>query len=105
MEQPQRKKYLKLDDEAWKQISTFVDAYFQQQEGASNATYKILFAAISAQFPGIVLERKAFTKNVASIEKLKRRAGIQIPTEHLRFSIMTRESPLQILRWNSEVEF
>jgi hypothetical protein len=50
MQQQERKKYLKLDEEAWQKVRTFVDAYFQQQERASNATYKILFTAISERF-------------------------------------------------------
>ena len=83
VEDSKRKKHQRLDDEAWKQVSTFVEAYFQKQEKAANTTYKILFTAISAQFPGVVLERTAFQKHVGSIEVLKSRAGIFIPTEHL----------------------
>ena len=79
----ERKKYSKLDEDAWRKVKIFVDGYFQQQERATNATYHILFRAISDQYPDIVLERKTFTKNVASIEDLKGRANIQIPTERL----------------------
>ena len=64
-------------------VTTFVNDYFRNSEKADKATYQILFRAISEQYPNIVLNRKSFTRNVASIEKLKGRAGIQIPTERL----------------------
>ena len=72
-----------MPEEAWDKVRTFVDDYFRKSEKAANATYQILFQAISQQYPNIVLKRKTFTEKVASIEELKRRAGIQIPTEHL----------------------
>ena len=84
MEQPAdsnaRKKYLRLDEEAWEQVRAFVDDYFRQQEKAAKATYATLFREISQQYPHIVLQRQTFTKKVALIEDLKTRAGI--PTEH-----------------------
>jgi hypothetical protein len=83
-QQLDRKKYLnKLDKEAWEKVTTFVNDYFRNSEKADKATYKILFRAISEQYPNIVWNRKSFTRNVASIEELKGRAGIQIPTERL----------------------
>ena len=81
-EQPARKKYLKLDKEAWEKVKNFVDGYFQVPEKAAIATYPILFEAISEQYPHIVLERKTFNKKVALIEDLKTRAGI--PTKRFR---------------------
>ena len=79
----QRKKYLRLDEEAWGHVTAFVDAYFRQRENAAKATYAILFRDISQQYPHIVLGEHAFKKKVASIEELKRRAGIQIRTNDL----------------------
>ena len=79
----QRKKYLRLDEEAWGHVTAFVDAYFRQRENAVKATYAILFRDISQQYPHIVLGEHAFKKKVASIEELKRRAGIQIRTNDL----------------------
>ena len=79
----ERKKYSKLDEDAWRKVKIFVDGYFQQQERATNATYHILFRAISDQYPDIVLERQTFTKKIASIEVLKSRAGIFIHAEPL----------------------
>ena len=81
-EQPARKKYLKLDEEAWEKVRNFVDGYFQVPEKAAIATYPKLFKAISEQYPHIVLQRHTFTKKVALIEDLKTRAGI--PTKRFR---------------------
>ena len=82
MEQPQptgkeRKKYLKLGEQEWEQVKTFVGDYFRDQGKAEKATYNTLFREIGEKYPGIVLEAKTFTKHVASIEELKRRAGVQ----------------------------
>jgi len=88
MGQPQpaekeRKKYLKLDERAWVQVRTFVDDYFGDQEKAEKATYKILFKEIEKNHPGIDLRRQTFQKHVASIEELKRQAGIPVQTKDL----------------------
>ena len=73
----------RLDEVEWKQVSAFVENYFLQRENAAKATYAILFRQISQQYPHIVLQQKTFKRRVASIEELKRRAGIQIRTEDL----------------------
>ena len=78
-----RKKYLKLDDQEWEQVRSFVDDYFEQPEKAAKATYAVLFREISQKYPHIVLEPSAFTKHIASIEKLKAKAGIQTQDEVL----------------------
>ena len=49
----ERKKYSKLDEEALRKVKIFVEGYFQQQELATNATYQILFRAISDQYDSI----------------------------------------------------
>ena len=55
MEQPaaakERKKYLKLDEQAWEQVKTFVGEFFRNQEKAAKATYDILFREISQKYP------------------------------------------------------
>ena len=73
----------RLDEEAWEQVSAFVTNYFLQRENAAKATYSILFREISQQYPHIVLQQKTFKRRIASIEELKRGAGIQIRTEDL----------------------
>ena len=78
-----RRKHLRLDEEAWKKVKIFVDDYFRQPDKAANATYPILFRAISEQYPNIVLGRTTFNRKVGSIEDLKVRAGIQTPAQHL----------------------
>ncbi len=79
----ERKKYSKLDEEAWQQLRIFVNDYFQQREEAVKATYEILFREISQQYPHIELGKGTFKKKVGSIEALKSSAGILIPTKHL----------------------
>jgi hypothetical protein len=79
----ERKKYLKLGEQEWEHVKTFADDYFRDREKAEKATYNRLFREIGAKYPGIVLQAKTFTKHVASIEELKRRAGVLIQTKDL----------------------
>jgi hypothetical protein len=79
----ERKKYSKLDEEAWQKVRIFVNDYFQQREEAVKATYEILFREISQKYPHIELGKGTFKKKVGSIEALKSSAGILIPTQHL----------------------
>ena len=89
MEQPQptgkeRKKYLKLGEQEWEQVKTFVGDYFRDQGKAEKATYNTLFREIGEKYPGIVLEATAFKRHVASIEELKRRAGVLIQNQRFK---------------------
>ena len=79
----ERKKYLKLGEQEWEHVKTFADDYFRDREKAEKATYNTLFREIGEKYPGIVLEATAFKRHVASIEELKRRAGVLIQTKNL----------------------
>jgi len=79
----ERKKYLKLGEQEWEQVKAFVDDYFRDREKAEKATYNTLFREIGEKYPGIVLEATAFKRHVASIEELKRQAGVLIQTKDL----------------------
>jgi hypothetical protein len=74
----ERKKYLKLGEQEWEQVNTFVKDYFRDRDKAEKATYNTLFREIGETYPGIVLEKKVFKRHVATLEQLKRQAGIHI---------------------------
>ena len=99
-EGPKRKKLLRLEEQDWKLIRTFVEKYFEQHEKAAKATYEILFSDIKKEYPDYDLHKSAFKNHIGTIEELKRVAGlVTISTEHLSKEYLHKlnEAFLQVL--------
>ena len=80
---PKRKKTLKLQEQDWELVRTFVESYFEQSEKATKATYETLFADIKQEHPDFDLHRSEFRKHIGPIEILKEKAGIKAQTDDL----------------------